>query len=80
MMGNREQAGSDYKIPNTPEYPPAICSKWKKGVSGLYLSGHPLDLPHQISQISTCTIARPAGRGPKRFDNQNVTILCSRQK
>ena len=77
MGGEQEQAASDYKIPNTPEYPASELLKMEKEVSGLYLSGHPLDAYRtQISQISTCTIADLQGEDAKRFDNQNVTILC----
>ena len=43
MGGEQEQAASDYKIPNTPEYPAGDLLKMEKEVSGLYLSGHPLD-------------------------------------
>ena len=43
MGGEQEQAASDYKIPNTPEYPSGDLLKMEKEVSGLYLSGHPLD-------------------------------------
>ncbi len=78
MGGEQEQAASDYKIPNTPEYPASELLKMEKEVSGLYLSGHPLDAYRtQISQISTCTIADLQGEDAKRFDNQNVTILCT---
>ncbi len=78
MGGEQEQAASDYKVPNTPEYPASELLKMEKEVSGLYLSGHPLDAYRtQISQISTCTIADLQGEDAKRFDNQNVTILCT---
>ena len=78
MGGEQDQAASDYKIPNTPEYPAGDLLKMEKEVSGLYLSGHPLDAYRaQISQISTCTIADLQGEDAKRFDNQNVTILCT---
>ena len=78
MGGEQEQAASDYKIPNTLEYPTSELLKMEKEVSGLYLSGHPLDAYRtQISQISTCTIADLQGEDAKRFDNQNVTILCT---
>ena len=78
MGGEQERAASDYKIPNTPEYPAGDLLKMEKEVSGLYLSGHPLDAYRaQISQISTCTIADLQGEDAKRFDNQNVTILCT---
>ena len=78
MGGEEEQAATDYKIPNTPEYPASELLKMEKEVSGLYLSGHPLDAYRpQIRQISTCTIADLQGEDARRFDNQNVTILCT---
>ena len=78
MGGEEEQAATDYKIPNTPEYPASELLKMEKEVSGLYLSGHPLDAYRpQIRQISTCTIADLQGEEARRFDNQNVTILCT---
>ncbi|MBD8953303.1 MAG: DNA polymerase III subunit alpha, partial [Subdoligranulum sp.] len=43
MGGEEEQAATDYKIPNAPEYPASELLKMEKEVSGLYLSGHPLD-------------------------------------
>ena len=78
MGGEEEQATTDYKIPNAPEYPASELLKMEKEVSGLYLSGHPLDAYRpQIRQISTCTIADLQGEEARRFDNQNVTILCT---
>ena len=78
MGGEEEQAATDYKIPNTPEYPASELLKMEKEVSGLYLSGHPLDAYRpQIRQISTCTIADLQGEEARRFDNQNVTIICT---
>ena len=78
MGGEEEQVATDYKIPNTPEYPASELLKMEKEVSGLYLSGHPLDAYRpQIRQISTCTIADLQGEEARRFDNQNVTILCT---
>ena len=47
-------------------------------MSGLYLSGHPLDAYRsQIAQVSTCTIAQLLGEDAKQFDNQNVTLVCT---
>ena len=78
MGGEEEQAATDYKIPNAPEYPASELLKMEKEVSGLYLSGHPLDAYRpQIRQISTCTIADLQGEEAHRFDNQTVTILCT---
>ena len=50
----------------------------EKEVSGLYLSGHPLDAYRaQIAQVSTCTIAQLLGEDAKQFDNQTVTLVCT---
>lgn len=76
--GTETQASNDYKVPNMSEYPAADLLKMEKEVSGLYLSGHPLDAyREQIAKISTCTIAQLLGEDAKQFDNQNVTILCT---
>ena len=78
MSGTASQAANDYKVPNLPEYPQSELLKMEKEVSGLYLSGHPLDAYRaQIAQISTCTVAQLLGEDAKRFDEQNVTLLCT---
>ncbi len=75
---SQEQAINDYKVPPMQEYPTSDLLKMEKEVSGLYLSGHPLDAyREQIAKISTCTIAQLQGDDAKQFDNQNVTILCT---
>ena len=69
---------NDYQVPNLPEYPVGDLLKMEKEVSGLYLSGHPLDAyREQIRKISSCTIAQLQGEEAKQFDNQMVTILCT---
>lgn len=80
MMSGESQEPSvnDYKVPKLSEYPTSDLLKMEKEVSGLYLSGHPLDAyREQIAQISTCTIAQLQGEEAKQFDNQTVTILCT---
>ena len=75
---SQEPAINDYKVPPMQEYPTSDLLKMEKEVSGLYLSGHPLDAyREQIAKISTCTIAQLQGDDAKQFDNQNVTILCT---
>lgn len=75
---SQETAINDYKVPKLSEYPTSDLLKMEKEVSGLYLSGHPLDAyREQIAQISTCTIAQLQGEEAKQFDNQTVTILCT---
>ena len=41
--GEDEKPANDYKVPNLPEYSASDLLKMEKEVSGLYLSGHPLD-------------------------------------
>ena len=73
-----EDVAEDYKIPPLPEYPPSELLKMEKEVSGLYLSGHPLDAYRpQIEKISTCNIAKLTGEDGKEFDNKTVTLVCT---
>ena len=76
--GENEKPANDYKVPNLPEYSASDLLKMEKEVSGLYLSGHPLDAYRaQIAQVSTCTIAQLLGEDAKQFDNQTVTLVCT---
>lgn len=76
--GEDEKPANDYKVPNLPEYSAFDLLKMEKEVSGLYLSGHPLDAYRaQIAQVSTCTIAQLLGEDAKQFDNQTVTLVCT---
>jgi len=78
MGGGDEKPADDYKVPELPEYAASELLKMEKEVSGLYLSGHPLDAYRsQIAQVSTCTIAQLLGEDAKQFDNQNVTLVCT---
>ena len=55
-----------------------LDGQMEKEVSGIYLSGHPLDAYRaQIAQVSTCTIAQLLGEDAKQFDNQTVTLVCT---
>ncbi|HIZ49059.1 MAG TPA: DNA polymerase III subunit alpha [Candidatus Gemmiger excrementavium] len=76
--GAQTQGGNDYKVPRLPEYSAGDLLKMEKEVSGLYLSGHPLDAyREQIARISTCSVAQLQGEDARQFDNQNVTLLCT---
>ena len=77
MSGGEEQA-NDYKVPPMAEFSPAELLQMEKEVSGLYLSGHPLDAYRaEIAKVSTCTVARLTGEDARELDNQMVTILCT---
>mgnify|MGYP000319108459 CR=1 FL=1 len=74
--GENEKPANDYKVPNLPEYSASDLLKMEKEVSGLYLSGHPLDAYRaQISQISTCTIADLQGEDGAVYHAQYVFIF-----
>ena len=78
MSGDSEAASNDYTVPDKEESPLSVLLKDEKEVSGLYLSGHPLDAYRdQIGKISTCTISQLQGEEARRYDNQSVTLLCT---
>ena len=78
LSGEDAGRNEDYTVPRLAEYGAGELLKMEKEVSGLYLSGHPLDAyREQIQKISTCTIAQLQGEEAKDFDNQMVTILCT---
>ena len=79
-MAGAEEApqNDDYQVPNLREYDSGELLKMEKEVSGLYLSGHPLDAYREkIEKISTCTIAQLQGENARDFDNQTVTLVCT---
>ena len=50
----------------------------EKEVSGLYLSGHPLDHYRPvIEKVSTCRISELVGENAHAYDEQNVTLVCT---
>ena len=78
LGGEDAEQNDDYQVPHMREYETDELLKMEKEVSGLYLSGHPLDAyREQIKKISTCTIAQLQGENAKNFDNRTVTILCT---
>ena len=78
MSGGSQAASNDYVVPDKAESPLSVLLKDEKEVSGLYLSGHPLDAYRdQIGKISTCTISQLQGEEARRYDNQTVTLLCT---
>ena len=76
-MGWGEQQDT-YEIRELPEYPAAELLKLEKEVSGLYLSGHPLDAYAQkTAQIATHSIKDLVSEDAKALDNSNVRIVCT---
>ncbi len=77
--GGDAAAAEDFRVPALPEYPAAELLKMEKEVSGLYLSGHPLDAYRELAaRVSSCTLADLADEEQARgYDNRMVTILCT---
>ena len=71
-------AGEDFHIEDHGEFPLPELLKMEKEVSGLYLSGHPLDGYHQqIQKIGACRIADLMGEEARRYDGKHVNIVCA---
>lgn len=73
-----EPAHEEYQLPNTPEYPAAELLKMEKEISGLYLSGHPLDEFREIiRKVASGNIASLTGEDAEAEDGQRVTLVCT---
>ena len=73
-----EDEWDDYHIPKVPEYPPQELLRMEKEVSGLYLSGHPLDsYREKIEQYATCQILALSGESGKEYDGKQVNLVCT---
>ena len=71
-------AGEDFHIEDHGEFPLPELLKMEKEVSGLYLSGHPLDgYRQQIQKIGACRIADLMGEEARRYDGKHVNIACA---
>ena len=79
LDGEQESGRNVYKLPDSgEEYPYDILLQMEKEVSGLYLSGHPLDHYRPvIEKVSTCRISELVGENAHAYDKQNVTLVCT---
>ena len=79
LDGEQESGRNVYKLPDSgEEYPYDILLQMEKEVSGLYLSGHPLDHYRPvIEEVSTCRISELVGENAHAYDEQNVTLVCT---
>ena len=73
-----EEKQNRYDLPKTPEYPHNELLRMEKEVSGLYLSGHPLDqYREQIRKIATANVSQLSGEDAEQMDGQQVTLVCT---
>ena len=79
MSGTDNTSATDsYEIKPCPEYTHAELLQQEKEVSGLYLSGHPLDAyREQSAQFATHTINALTGEDAHVPDNSHVRIVCT---
>ncbi len=80
MTGEDKQADI-YEIPILPEYTKTELLQMEKEVSGLYLSGHPLDAFRQQTRIiASHSVKQLVGEESTVRDGENVRIVCTISK
>lgn len=80
MSGEVQQSPQEdvYEIRPLAEYTPAELLQQEKEVSGLYLSGHPLDAyREQSAKFATHSIKALTGEEAHGLDNAHVRIVCT---
>ena len=80
MMNGADDApaADSYEIKPFPEYPKTELLQQEKEVSGLYLSGHPLDAyREQSARFATHSIKALNGEEAHGLDNAHVRIVCA---
>lgn len=79
MSGGAQSASKDvYEIRHLEEYSHTELLQQEKEVSGLYLSGHPLDAyREQSAKFATHSIKALTGEEAHGLDNAHVRIVCT---
>ncbi len=78
LFGEAETSFDVFKMQEFEEYNPDRLLQDEKDVSGLYLSGHPLDKYKSIAdKISPSHISQFLEEDSSKYDNMQVTIVCT---
>ena len=79
MSGESQIADTDsYEIKPFPEYSHTELLQQEKEVSGLYLSGHPLDAyREQSARFASNSIKELTGEDAHKLDGNHVRIVCT---
>ena len=79
MSGESQTADTDsYEIKPFPEYSHTELLQQEKEVSGLYLSGHPLDAyREQSARFASNSIKELTGEDAHELDGNHVRIVCT---
>ncbi len=76
--GPQASEGDGYEIRPYPEYAHGELLQMEKEVSGLYLSGHPLDAyREQSAKFATHSIKALTGEDAHQLDEARVRIVCT---
>ena len=78
LTAEEADRADEYVIPPAPEFSVHELLQMEKEVSGLYLSGHPLDrYADFIKNITSCNINELTGDRAKDYDTKEVRIVCA---
>ncbi len=73
-----ESAKNSYQMPACEEYPKDILLQQEREISGLFLSGHPLEKYRDIiDRVSNCRIAELVAEESSAHDNMEVSLVCA---
>ncbi len=78
LFGALEDDGptDEFVLPDVTEYTPQERLQFEKEISGLYLSGHPLDAYRpMIAQVASHTVSQITGEDGHKLDGQMVTLV-----
>lgn len=71
-------ASNSYPMPQVPEYTKEELLKQEKEVSGLYLSGHPLEQYRDVmNKVNNCTLAQVLDPESDIGDGKMVQFVCA---
>ena len=75
---NKTNIKNDFTFPDCQEFTDSEKLNFEKTLSGIYLSGHPMENYREYSQnISTCNISQLTQEGNELYDNSVQTIVAT---
>ena len=78
LFGGAEEKINQYRIPEKSEYPKSELLRMEKEISGLYLSGHPLDQYRgEIERYATSSVSKLTGEEAEQMDGKQVSLVCT---
>lgn len=79
LFGQAEESPEEeFHLPDETEYTLEELLQMEKEISGLYLSGHPLDkYREQIARLSDCSISQLIGEEAQQYDGKTVQFVCT---